>query len=168
MKKYWTVQNLCFGGVLAALVFVATRFLVLPVPMTNGYVHLGDALVLLGAALCGPVAVPAGALGSMLSDLLSGYTVYALPTFIIKGLVALVALCAFRQQRLWLRALLLLAAEAVMVAGYFVCEAFLMGMGLGTAVADLGGNAIQGLSGVVLALALAPVAAQVRKAVQRG
>ncbi len=112
--------------------------------------------MLLGAALCGPVAVPAGALGSALSDLLGGYTIYALPTFLIKGLVALVALFAFRQKRLWLRALLLLAAEAVMVAGYFVCEAFILGMGIGAAVADLGGNAVQGLSGVVLALALAP------------
>ncbi len=30
MKKHLTVQSLCFGGVLAALVLVATRFFVFP------------------------------------------------------------------------------------------------------------------------------------------
>lgn len=149
--------SLAMGGMLAALIFVATCFLKLPIPMSGGYVHLGDGFILLGAALLGFLSVPAAALGSLLSDLLLGYTAYALPTFFLKGAVAAVAVAAMKRHHLLPRALLLLLAEAVMVGGYFLVEWLLLGYGFSGALANVLGNAVQGLSGVVIALGLRPM-----------
>ena len=72
MKKQLSVKTLAMCGMLAALVFVATSFLKLPVSITQGYIHLGDGVILLGAGLLGPASILASALGSMLADLLGG------------------------------------------------------------------------------------------------
>jgi uncharacterized membrane protein len=111
--------RLALSGMMAALIFVATYFVKLPMVMTNGYVHLGDGFILLAASMLGWAAVPAAAIGSMLADLLGGYAMYLAPTFIIKGAVAAVAVLALRTKHEWLRVLGLIAAEAVMVGGYF-------------------------------------------------
>ena len=87
MRKKSGIQTLtlALSGMMAALVFVATYFFKLPVSITQGYIHLGDGFILLGASLLGWASVPAAAIGSALADLLGGYTLYILPTFVIRG-----------------------------------------------------------------------------------
>lgn len=155
-------MTLALGGLLAAMIFVSTTFLKLPVPMAQGYVHLGDGFILLGAALMGYVAVPAAALGSMLADLMLGYAPYALPTLLIKGAVAAVAVVGFRQKNIVLRILFLLLAETVMITGYFLAEAWLLGYGPVGAWASVPGNAIQGASGMIIALVLRPMLKRIK------
>ena len=155
-KKPLSVLTLAMAGMMAAMVFVATYFLKLPVPMTSGYVHLGDAFVLIGAGLLGPIAIPAAALGSMLADVLMGYSVYAIPTLLCKGLVAYVVVLGNRFKSLWAQLGLMVLAEMCMVAVYFACEATLLGYGLGGALANVTGNLVQGASGVVIAAVLLP------------
>ena len=133
MKKL-NVQKLTLCGVMAALVFVMTYFPKIPVPVTGGYVHLGDGAIFLSVLLLGPLGIPAAAVGSMLSDLIGGYMVYVLPTFLIKGLVALVAWKLCRKDHPLLALLSFLLAEAVMVLGYFLLEWALYG------VASAGGD----------------------------
>ena len=153
-----TVQSLAAGGLMAALVCVATSFFKLPVPVTQGYIHLGDAFVLVSAAILGPVGVVAAAVGSMLADLLGGYFTYVLPTFVIKGAVAAVALSGLREEKpFWLQLIAMLAAEAVMVLGYFVAEWLLLGYGLAAAGAAVLPNVVQGLSGVIIGAVLLPI-----------
>ena len=155
--------KLAFGGMMAALVFVATYFFKLPVSITQGYIHLGDGFILLGASLLGWASVPAAAIGSALADLLGGYTLYILPTFVIKGLVAAVAVGALRAKRpYWLTVALLAVAELVMVAGYFVTEWLLLGYGLAAAAGAVAPNLVQGLSGVVLGAVLIPLLQRVK------
>ena len=146
------VRALALGGMLAALIFVATSFFKLPVSLTQGYIHLGDGFILLGALLPGGrTAIIAAALGSALADLLGGYTMYILPTFLIKGAVAAVAVWAAGHiQSPWLRALGMLAAEAVMVLGYFLAEWLVLGYGLAAAASAVFPNVMQGISGVVI------------------
>lgn len=164
MKTQTKVLNMAYGGMMAALVFVATYVIKLPVSVTQGYIHLGDGFILLGAALLGGTAVPAAAVGSMLADLLGGYTVYCVPTFVIKGAVAWVAVRAMRKSHpLWLEIVWMILAEAVMVAGYFVVEWLVLGYGLAAAASAVLPNVIQGLSGVVVAAVLMPVLGRVRK-----
>lgn len=127
MKKL-NVQKLTLCGVMAALVFVMTYFPKIPVPVTGGYVHLGDGAIFLSVLLLGPLGIPAAAVGSMLSDLIGGYMVYVLPTFLIKGLVALVAWKLCRKDQPLLALLSFLLAEAVMVLGYFLLEWALYGV----------------------------------------
>ncbi len=147
-------QQLTMAGVLAALVFVATLFL--SVPVGYGYIHLGDTFVYFCGALLGPFGALPAALGSMLADLSAGYVIYALPTLIIKGLDALVVallitLLKRRRTEGKLNLLDLIMATApggiVMVVGYFLTELFLYGYG--GAAAAVVPNIVQAVGGIV-------------------
>ena len=95
--KHDKLIKLVLAALFAALTCVATMLIHIPMPATNGYINLGDGMVLLGAFLLGPAyGFAAGGLGSMLADLLLGYASYAPGTFIIKGLTALVAALILR------------------------------------------------------------------------
>ena len=96
-------------------------------------------------------------LAAMGCNLLLGYTAYALPTAIVKGLCAVVAALGMRRKSAWTRAGALILAEIVMAAGYFVFEWLVLGAGAAGALANVPGNLIQGASGVVIACALLPV-----------
>ena len=145
-----SVKKLTLAGVTAALVFVMTYIPKVPVPVTGGYVHLGDGAIFLSALLLGPLGVPAAAIGSGLSDILGGYMVYALPTMVIKALVALIAFKGWKEGS-WVRAAVaFILAEIVMVAGYFAFEAAMYGAA--AAWAAVGPNCIQGIAGVALGL----------------
>ena len=164
MKNSNRVRRLTLGSMLAALIFVATSFFKLPVSLTQGYIHLGDGFILLGAALLGdPTAILAAALGSALADLLGGYTVYILPTFLIKGAVCAVAVAFLRTERpLWVRIAGMALAEAVMVLGYFAAEWLVLGYGLAAALGAVLPNIVQGLSGVIIGTLLLPVIGRVK------
>lgn len=158
------VLRLAYGGMMAALVFVATYFFKLPVSITQGYIHLGDGFILLGAALLGRPAIAAAAVGSMLADLLGGYTLYIVPTFLIKGAVAAVAVYALRDGHpVWLKVLGLIAAEVLMAAGYFVVEWLVLGYGWAAAAGALVPNLVQGASGVIIAAVLMPLKKRIKR-----
>ena len=161
-QKNSPTARMALCGMMAALIFVATYFIKIPMAMTNGYVHLGDGFILLAASMLGWAAVPAAAIGSMLADLMGGYVVYLLPTFLIKGAVAAVAVLALRNRNEWLRVLGLILAEAVMVGGYFLAEWLILGYGLAAASASVLGNCLQALSGVVIGLLLIPLMKRVK------
>lgn len=165
MNNNERVRKMALGAMLAALIFVATSFFKLPVSLTQGYIHLGDGFILLGAFLLGGnAAVVAAALGSALADLLGGYTVYILPTLLIKGAVGAVAVWTLSKERpVWLRVAGLVTAEAVMVLGYFLAEWLVLGYGWAAAVGAVIPNIMQGVSGVVISIALMPMARQVKK-----
>jgi len=144
------VRKLAMGGVMAALVFVMTYLPKVPVPVTGGYVHLGDGMIFLATMLLGPMGVAASAVGSALSDLVGGYMTYLIPTFLIKGAMALVAWKLYKPSN-WLQtAIAFIIAEAVMVAGYFAFETVLYGVP--AALGAVGPNAIQGVAGVIVGL----------------
>ena len=148
--KNLSVKKLTMAGVMAALVFVMTYVPKVPVPVTGGYVHLGDGAIFLSVLLLGPLGIPSAAIGSGLADILGGYMVYALPTMAIKALVALIAWKIWKEGA-WLRAVVaFILAEAAMVAGYFAFESVMYGAA--AAWAAVGANCIQGIAGVALGL----------------
>ncbi len=158
------VRRLALGGVMAALVFVMTYLPKVPVPVTGGYVHLGDGMVFLAAMLLGPMGVAAAAVGSALSDLVGGYMTYLPVTFVIKGVMALVAWKLYKPGQGLRNALGFALAEAIMVAGYFAFEAVLYGVP--AALGAVGPNAIQGLAGVAVGLLCATLVPRLTKAVR--
>lgn len=86
------IKNIVLSAMFAGLIFIATAFFKLPVPMSNGgYVHFGDALIFIAACLL-PVtyAFPAAAIGATLADIYVGAALWAPYTFVIKALMALV------------------------------------------------------------------------------
>ena len=91
--------KLVFTSLFAALVCVSTMMIKIPTS-TNGYVHLGDAMVLLSGFLLGPLyGVIAAAIGSMFADVFGSYFIYAPATFIIKGMTALLGYFVARAMR---------------------------------------------------------------------
>ncbi len=163
MKKK-NMKLLVLAALFTALTTVATMVIQIPSPM-SGYVNLGDTLVLLSAWVLGPfVGAAAGGIGSMLADIITGYAYYAPGTLIIKALMGLVAGLLFRAVskkqggRSVFAARLTggLAAEIIMVVGYFGYAALILQNGI-SALASVPGNVIQGLVGLVAALALAQI-----------
>lgn len=127
------IKLLVMTGLFAALGCVSTMILQVPSP-TGGYMNLGDAVVILGAWLLGPVyGAVAGGVGPALADLLSGYPMYVPATLVIKALMALTAALLYRA--LGRRGLLLcaLAAEIPMVLGYWLFDALLTALSSGAA-----------------------------------
>ena len=89
-----------------------------------------------------------------LAVLLAGYPVYVPGTLVIKAtmafLVSLVPLRAARREESRPRLGFMLAAplaELVMVAGYYLYEAAIVGEGFAAAFAGVPGNAVQGVAG---------------------
>ena len=141
--------HIVIAAMFAAMIAVMTAFVQIKTP-TGGYVHLGDGAIFLSVLLLGPLGIPAAAVGSGLADILGGYLVYALPTMIIKALVAFIALKGWKEGA-WVRAAIaFILAEIAMVAGYFAFESVMYGAA--AAWAAVGANCIQGIAGVVLGL----------------
>ena len=161
MAKKLTAQTVALCGMMAALIFIATYLL--KIPVGNGYIHLGDGFILLSAAVLGWPAVLSAAVGSMLADLLAGYSVYMLPTFVIKAAVAAIAVLACAKKSQPMQMFTMLLAEIAMVAGYFVTDWVILGYGLAAATAAVLGNVLQGLSGVAVWMLLMPVVKRIRK-----
>ena len=86
------LKRLVLAALFAALACVATMSIRIPTPGTNGYIHPGDAIVILSGVILGSVwGFLAGGISSALSDLIGGYFMYVPVTFVIKGLIALIA-----------------------------------------------------------------------------
>lgn len=84
-KNSAAVKTVALSAMFAALVTVTTTFIKIPTPL--GYVHAGDSMVYLSAAvLPGPFGIIASSIGGGLADLISGYPHWAIPTAIIKAL----------------------------------------------------------------------------------
>ncbi len=164
-----STSTLAISGMLAALVALATLLLKLPVPITQGYVHLGDALILFSAMLVGPFAAPLGGIGSAMADLIGGYGFYVLPTLCIKALVGFLASRRLRldgEHALLRCALTFCVAELAMVAGYLIYESFTFGFAAALAAAPM--NLLQAVFSAALACALLPIARRVAPMVKGG
>jgi uncharacterized membrane protein len=151
------VKKLVFIAMMAALTCAATMVIRIPTPGTGGYIHPGDALVVLSGVLLGPLGgFLAGGLGSAMADLAAGYTLYAPFTLVIKGLIALAAAVLYRKMPGGHRTMGVAlggVADVILVAGgYFLCDSLLYGTG--GALASVPANLIQGASGLVLAVVL--------------
>ena len=67
------IRKLVLAALLAALTAVATMIIRIPTP-TQGYIHLGDGMVLICGILLGPgLGALAAGIGSMMADLIGGY-----------------------------------------------------------------------------------------------
>ena len=158
MKK--RTKKLVLSALLAALALVATLFFAFPLP--TGYANLGDCFAFLaGLVLGGPWGAAAAGVGIALADLLGGYGVYAVATFIIKAFIALCGAFAAKfakegKLRFVIIAALSLLGEAMMVLGYFFFESVFLGVGA-AAVASVPGNLTQAAVGVITSTALAIV-----------
>lgn len=141
--------RLALSGIFAAaiLIFTQIRF-----PTGIGYVNLGDGFILGASFLLGPWAFFPAAIGSALADLMAGYPVYIPATFIIKGLMGLIAglLLRGKSVNLFRRIAACAIAELIMVVGYFSFEALPFMYGPAAAAGSLIPNLVQALAGAFI------------------
>ena len=143
------VSKIVLTALFAALAYVATSIIRVPTVGTQGYVNIGDSIVLLSAWLIGGVygALAAG-IGAALADLLAQYVTYVPGTFIIKFLMALVAYLIFTAlkktniNKVVAYIVSGVVAELIMVFGYFLYESTILGYGF-AAAASIPSNFIQ-------------------------
>ena len=152
--KHTSTKKTVLIALFAALTAAATMFVRIPLPL--GYLHLGDAFVLLSAFFLPPLsAALAAGIGSALADLF-GYPIYAPGTLLIKAAMALTAglihALLFRKTRRTSLSQLCagMAGTCLMALGYFGYEIILFGSAT-AAAANLPWSLVQGVSGTVLA-----------------
>lgn len=153
-------QKIVLSALLASLVCVATMLIKIPSPL-KGYLNLGDCVVLLSGWLLSPVYgfLTAG-IGSALADIFSGYIIYAPATFVIKGLMALVAYFVYRMMTKKVKNTISrivsgTLAEILMVGGYFLFEGFMYGFI--PSIVNIPANAMQGVAGLILGIIMVKV-----------
>ena len=168
-EKFFTkdkILKMRVAAMFAALICVATLLIQVPAP-NGGFLNFGDCFILIACWILGPVyGFPAGGIGSAIADLIA-YPVYAPGTFVIKGLIAVVAsLVAHvfikKNEKLWLVGHITgaVAGECVMIAGYFTYDAVFMQLGFAGAWLNMPFNLIQGGFGAVLGVILIQVIAR--------
>lgn len=166
MKNRNNAMRLVLAAMFAALGCVAT--MVIQIPVVTGYVNLGDAIVILAGFTLGPAyGFVAGGLGPALADLILGYGMYAPGTFVIKGLVAVIASLLlgvfYKKSKVPSVPRLLVCtipAEIFMALGYFAYEMTILKVGIGAASA-IPANLMQGLVGVIASVVLFRLLVQV-------
>lgn len=160
-------KSIVMTALLAALVCVATMSIRIPTPSTGGYIHPGDALVILSGIILGPIyGFLAAGIGSALADLLGGYFIYVPITLFVKGLVALFSALVYQKMQNNKSRYLAVAIGGIIdilfvTFGYFFCESFLYGT-VG-AVASISANLAQGLGGMLISMALYPAVISIRE-----
>ncbi len=153
MSRNVDIGRMTLIALMGALIFVLTVLARIPIPATNGYVHLGDAAITFTAYAFGPwVALFAGGMGTAMADML-GYPQWAVFSLVIHGAQGL-AIGWLVQKRINTLTVLLsvVIGAAIVVAGYFAAGTFLVGVGAATL--ELLPNTLQGISGGLIGVPL--------------
>ena len=150
-------KKIVMAAMLAALACVATMIIKIPSPL-KGYLNLGDCIVLVAGWMLSPAyGFLAAGLGSALADVFSGYVTYAPATFVIKGLMALIAFYGYKLLHnkignLPSRIITGILAEIMMILGYFAFEGFLYGFV--PSLVNIPANGVQGIAGLIIGVIL--------------
>jgi len=149
-KVFEVAIGVALSGIMAALVAVVTGFIQIPTPLTRGYINVGDSMVMLVAVLFGPtIGAFAGGFGSAMADVITGYAHWAPFTLVIKGVEGfVVGYITSKKDDFTTILLATILGGALMVSGYFFVEVYFYGWG--GALAELPGNTLQAVTGIVV------------------
>ncbi len=154
------IKEMVYTSLLAALICVSTFIIKIPSPVTNGYTHLGDGFIFIAVLLLGKKnGAWAGAIGASLADMLGGYSYYAIPTFIIKGAMALIMGTTVEKlssgmKNKWVVGAIMGSVWQVMA--YYVTGSLMVGNFIST-ISEIPGNAVQSAAGIITAAAFMEV-----------
>ena len=120
-------------GIFGAFTCVVTMVIAFPIPATNGFINIGDAVVMITGLMFGPIiGCIAGGVGSSLADLFLGYAIYAPATLVIKGLegffVGLIANPKKNDKWNYRDFIGVIVGGFIMIIGYFLYEVMIYGV----------------------------------------
>lgn len=152
-NKTFTTQNIVLYALFIAMTVVMTLIIRIPIPFAQGYVNIGDSILLLSGMLLGPAGgFWIGGIGSALADLFTGYSFYAPITFLVKGIEGLLCGWIFLKMNRTKPIMSALIAGIWMAIGYVLGDWILFGLAAGIAAFPM--NLMQGIVGAILATLL--------------
>jgi uncharacterized repeat protein (TIGR04002 family) len=154
LQRKINIKAYAKAAIFAAVIMVATAFVRIPGPL--GFMHLGDAVIFLAAAvLPTPLAAAAAALGAGAADLIAGYPIYIIPTIIIKALMTVTFKKANYAKNINIisvrNIIAVIISSLIGSGGYLVTELILYGDG---AFLSLPFNLIQEAAGALIFIAI--------------
>lgn len=163
-RSKFSTKDLVETALLTALVFVATAFINirLPILSSGGLVHLGNVILFAAAILFGKKkGAIAGAVGMAIFDLSSGWALWAPFTLVVRGIMGyIVGTIAYSNNKngdnFLINILAVFVSGIWMIIGYYITEVILYG-NLLAPVASIPGNITQLVVGLVLGLPLAKI-----------
>lgn len=147
-------ERLVMTALMISLILLGTILFRIPIPMTQGYVHLGDAMIYLGVMILGKKygAVAAGA-GSALADILGGFAFWAPWSLVIKFAMAFITGTILEKAADKRKAAIpaMAVGGIVMCVGYLIAERIMYGSWALAAV-GLPWNIGQFIAGIIISL----------------
>ena len=161
------VYHIVMTAMMMCIIMVSVLLFRIPIPFTQGYVNLSDAMIFMAVIILGVRygAIAAG-MGSLLGDLLSGFAMWAPWSLVIKagmavlfGLIVQAAASKPGRKESSLRVYVsveilgMIVSGCFMAAGYFFAEGIMYGT-WAYALLGIPWNIAQFLVGTALAVAL--------------
>ena len=121
--------NIALLAIMTALATIMTYVIRIPYPGTGGYFNFGDAMVMLGGLLLGPVGgFFVGGVGSAIADII-GFPLFAPITLVVKGLEGMAVGYLSSRVRGYtkvnkLDVIAVTVGAIIMLTGYFIAEVF--------------------------------------------
>lgn len=150
---YFTTYEIASIGIATALVFVATAFinLRLPIVANGGLIHLGNVPLFLTSCYMGKrTGMLAGALGMAFFDLMGGWVLWAPFTFIIVGAIGYSFGAVYNQRKNFTSYILaVLAVLIIKIVGYYIAEGIIYGNWIAP-ITSIYGNVVQILTAAII------------------
>ena len=163
-KSKTSTRDLVETALLIALVFVATRFINirLPISSNGGLVHLGNTMLFISAIVFGKKkGAIAGAFGMGLFDLLSEWAILTPFTFVVRGVMGyIIGKIAWSNGKKGNNTIInivgIIISGVWMIFGYYVTEVILYGNYI-TPLGSVLGNITQIIVGIVIGVPIAKI-----------
>ena len=142
------------SAIFTAIILFSTMLVKFSTGLGEGYIHFGDCFIYLSACILPfPYCIIAGALGGALADILGGFAIWAIPTAIIKILIALpfALVCKKEKSEKILNkrtTLMPMVSGIITILGYFIAECILYSVA--SATLSIIGNTIQAIASGIL------------------
>lgn len=150
--------DLVITAILAALIFVATLFINIKLPIgQGGLIHLGTAMLFIAAILFGPKkGAWAGAIGMGLFDIVGGWFIWAPTTILARALQgAIVGKIAwskgYKGNNIKLNIVATVVSIPVMIAVYYIGQAIMFKSWVAPLL-SIPGDIIQCIVGLIIAI----------------
>ncbi|WP_042275694.1 ECF transporter S component [[Clostridium] dakarense] len=163
-REKFTTRDLVETSLLIALVFIATKFIniKLPISINGGLIHLGNTMLFISSIVFGKKkGAISGAFGMALFDLVSGWTMWAPFTFIVRGIMGyIIGNIAWSNGKCGNNTATNIFAVIIsgiwMLIGYYITEVILYG-NLTVPLTSIPGNITQVVIGLIIGLPVAKI-----------
>lgn len=156
--KTKTTRNITTNGLLIALVFISAKAINIPTAI-GGVINLSDSIILtISLITTATNAAFIAGIGAFIAEFFSAYAIFSPATLVIKSLMAYISnkiyFSKIIKNNQVLMILAFVAAESIMIIGYFLYQAFVLNLGIATASLDIVNNLIQAGASIIIATLL--------------